>query len=144
AGTARAANNWNLPAIAILLVFAGVLRTTQGRRIPAPGEALKGTFVGAGILLLSLVLWYPYSDSYKLVTQGLGRTTMTSDLIEFLGVWGILLAAGYAALLPTLAGARDEAARRRRDLVVAILSIACLVAAFAAKAPALVAILPLG
>jgi YYY domain-containing protein len=145
AGTARAANNWNLPALAILLVFTGVFRTTQGRRLPAAGDALRGALVGAGLLLLSLLLWLPYSRSYALLTQGLAMTTMKSDLLEFLGVWGILLAAGYAALLPpALGGATDEASRRRRDLTVAILSIGCLLAAFAAKAPALVVILPLG
>ena len=40
---------------------------------------------------------------------------MKSDLLEFLGVWGILLAAGYASLLPAVAGVEDEALRRRRD-----------------------------
>jgi YYY domain-containing protein len=144
AGTARAGNNWNLPAMALLLVFTGVFHVTQGRRLPGAGEALWGAFIGAGILLLSLVLWLPYSRSYALVTQGLAATTMKSDLLEFLGVWGILLAAGYASLLPALAGLEDEALRRRRDLVVAVLSIACLLVAFAAKAPALVLVLPLG
>jgi YYY domain-containing protein len=145
AGTARAANNWNLPALAILLVFTGVFRETQGRRLPAAVEALRGALVGAGLLVLSLLMWLPYSRSYALLTQGLAMTTMKSELPEFLGVWGILLAAGYAALLPpALGGATDEASRRRRDLTVAILSIGCLVAAFAAKAPALVVILPLG
>jgi YYY domain-containing protein len=145
AGTARAANNWNLPAMAILLVFTCVFRGTRGRRLPAAGEALRGALVGGGLVLLSLVMWLPYSRSYTLVTQGLAMTTMKSDLLEFLGVWGILLAAGYAALLqPALGGSADEASRRRRDLTVAILSIACLLAAFATKAPALVVILPLG
>jgi YYY domain-containing protein len=145
AGTARAANNWNLPALAILLVFTGIFRTTQGRRLPAAGEAFQGAFVGAVILLLSLVMWFPYSRSYALLPQGLAMTTMKSDLLEFLGVWGILLAAGYAVLLsPALGGSTDEASRRRRDLTVAALSIACLLAAFFAKAPALVVILPLG
>jgi uncharacterized membrane protein len=136
AGTARAANNWNLPALGLLLVFTGVFRVTQGRRFPTPAEALSGALVGAGILLLSLVLWLPYSRSYALLTQGLAITTMRSDLLEFLGVWGILFAAGYAALLPAFSSASDEASRRRRDLVAAILSVACLLAAFAAKAPA--------
>ena len=145
AGTARAANNWNLPALAILLVFTGVFRTTQGRRLPATGEALRGALVGAGLVLLSLLLWLPYSRSYALLTQGLAMTTMKSDLLEFLEVWGILFAVGYAALLPpALGGATDEASRRRRDLTVALLLIGCLLAAFAAKAPALVVILPLG
>ncbi len=144
AGTARAGNNWNLPATALLLVFAGVFRVTQGRRLPAAWDALWGAMVGAGILLLSLVLWLPYSRSYTLVAQGLGLTTMKSDLLEFLGVWGILLAAGYASLLPAVAGVPDEAVRRRRDLAMAVSAIACLLAAFLAKAPALVLVLPLG
>jgi YYY domain-containing protein len=145
AGTARSANNWNLPALAILLVFTGIFSTTQGRRLPTPGQALTGALVGAGVVLLSLLLWLPYSRSYALLTQGLAITTMKSDLLEFLGVWGILFAAGYAALVPpALGGAADEASRRRRDLAVAVLSIACLLAALAAKAPALVVILPLG
>jgi len=73
AGTARAANNWTLPAVALLLVFTGVFRATQGRRVPAFGDALWGALVGAGILLLSLLLWLPYSRSYELPIRGLGR-----------------------------------------------------------------------
>src|SRR5207249_6408695 len=64
AGTARAANNWNLPAMAILLVFTGIFRVTQGRRLPAFGDALWGAITGAGLLLFSLLLWLPYSRSY--------------------------------------------------------------------------------
>ena len=144
AGTARSANNWNLPAMGLLLVFTGVFRVTQGRRFPSLGNALWGALVGAGILLLSLVLWLPYSSSYALQTHGLGRTTMKSDLVEFLGVWGILLAAGYAGLLSAAAGREeDERSRIRADLVMAIMAVACLLAAFYTRAPALVAILPL-
>lgn len=144
AGTARAGNNWNLPALGLLLVLTGVFRVTQGRRLPAPGDALWGAVTGAGILLLSLALWFPYAKSYALQTQGLGWTTMKSDLLEFLGVWGILLAAGYASLLPAAAGpGEDERSRRRTDLVMAVVAIAGLLAAFYAGAPALVAILPL-
>jgi YYY domain-containing protein len=143
AGTARSANNWNLPAMAILLVFTCMFRPTQGRRLPGPGEALWGAVVGAGILLLSLVLWLPYSRSYALQTQGLGRTTMKSDLIQFLGVWGILLAAGYAALIPLAAAREEEGTRGRFDLLLAALAFACLIAAFATKTPALVVLLPL-
>jgi uncharacterized membrane protein len=58
AGTARAANNWNLPALAILLVFTGVFRTTQGGSLPAAGEALRGALVGGGLVHL-LLLWLP-------------------------------------------------------------------------------------
>lgn len=142
-GTARAANNWNLPALALLLLFTCAFRSTQGRRLPGPGEALWGAFVGGSLLFLSLVLWFPYSRSYALVNNGLGITTMKSELLQFLGVWGILLAAGYASLIPALAGVKDEAMRRRRDLVVAIFAVGCLAVALVSKAPALLAILPL-
>jgi YYY domain-containing protein len=145
AGTARGANNWNLPAMGLLFVFVGVFRVTQGRRLPRFGEALWGALVGIGILLLSLVLWLPYTKSYELETQGLGKTTMKSDLLEFLGVWGILLAAGYAGLLSASAGSEeDERSRARFRLVMAVLAFASLLAAFFARAPALVVILPLG
>ncbi len=144
AGTARSANNWNLPAMGLLLVFTGVFRLTQGRWLPSLGNTLWGAIVGAGILLLSLVLWLPYSSSYALRTQGLGRTTMKSDLVQFLGVWGILLAAGYAGLLTAAAGREeDERSRSRADLLMAVLAAACLLAAFLTKVPALVVILPL-
>ena len=144
AGTARAANNWNLPAMGLLLVCTCLFRTTGGRRLPSPADALTGAITGIGLLIVSLLLFYPYSRSYALQTQGLGRTTLTSDLAEFLGVWAILLAAGYAGFLAAPGPERDEESRRRRDLVVAISAGACLLAAFFAKAPALVAILPLG
>jgi YYY domain-containing protein len=144
AGTARAGNNWNLPALGLLLILTGVFRVTQGRRLPAFGDALWGAVTGAGVLLLSLALWFPYSSSYALQTQGLGWTTTKSNVLEFLGVWGILLAVGYASLLPAAAGPdEDERSRRRADLVMAVAAIACLLAAFYAGAPALVAILPL-
>ncbi len=118
-GTNRAANNWNLPAMAILLVFTCVARTTGGRRLPSLGDALWGAIVGVGLLIVSLVLFYPYSSSYALQTQGLGRATLRSDLAEFLGVWAILLAAGYAGFLAA-PGEQDEEARRRRDLLLAV------------------------
>jgi YYY domain-containing protein len=143
AGTARAANNWNLPAMAILLVFACAFKTTGGRRIPPLGDLLWGTIVGGGIVLLSLVLFLPYSRSYALQTQGLGRTTLKSGLIEFLGVWGILFAAAYAALIPLAAAREKEGTRRRFDLLFAALGFGCLIAAFAAKTPALIVVLPL-
>ena len=144
AGTARAANNWLLPAMAILLVMTGVLRTTQARRLPPVGDALWGGLVGAGLLLASLVLWYPYSRSYALQTQGLARATQRSDFLEFLGVWGLLLAAGYAGLISAVAATTDERSRKASDLLLALSGFACLIAAFATKAPALMAILPLG
>ncbi|HKF43663.1 MAG TPA: DUF2298 domain-containing protein [Thermoanaerobaculia bacterium] len=143
AGTARAANNWLLPAMAILLVVAGVLRTTQARRIPPLGDALWGALVGAGVLLLSLVLWYPYSRSYALQTQGLARATQRSDLLEFLGVWGFLFAACYAGLIFAVAAGTKEESRKSSDLFLALFGFGCLVAAFLTRAPALMALLPL-
>jgi YYY domain-containing protein len=143
AGTSRAANNWLLPAMAILLVVTGILRTTQGRKIPALGDALWGALVGAGLLLLSLVLWYPYSRSYALQTQGLGRATQRSDFMQFLGVWGFLLAAGYAGLVTAVAAKAEEGTKRRSDLLLALSGSACLILAFVTKAPALLAFLPL-
>ena len=143
AGTARAANNWLLPAMAILLVATCVFRTTQARRIPPLGDALWGALVGAGLLLLSLVLWYPYSRSYALQTQGLARATQRSDLLQFLGVWGLLLAAGYAGLASAVAAKGEERSRNRLDLLLAFSGLACLIAAFLTKAPALLAVLPL-
>ncbi len=144
AGTARAANNWNLPAVGLLLVFTCVFRTTQGRRLPSMADMFWGAMPGVGLLLLSLLLFFPYSRSYMLQTQGLGRATLKSELPEFLGVWAILLAAGYVGFLAAPGPDRDEKSRRRGDLVMALLAGACLVAAFVLKAPALVAIVPLG
>ena len=144
AGTSRAANNWNLPAMGLLIVFTCVFRTTRGRRLPALADAFWGALVGVGVLILSLLLWFPYSRSYALQTQGLGRTTMKSDLPEFLGVWALLLVAGYVGFLGSPGPERDESSRRRRDFLIAIFAAACLLFAFAVKGPALVAILPLG
>ena len=98
-GTARAANNWNLPAMALLLLTVGAFRATGGRRLPSLREGLWGALGGTGLLIASLVLWIPYSRSYGIEVQGLGTTAMKSDFFEFLGVWGLLLAAAYAALL---------------------------------------------
>jgi YYY domain-containing protein len=121
-----------------------VFRTTRGRRLPALADALWGALAGVGILILSLLLWYPYSISYRLQQQGLGRTTMKSDLPEFLGVWALLLVAGYVGFLASPDPERDESSRRRGDFLMAIFAAACLLVAFAVKGPALVAILPLG
>ena len=142
AGTARAANNWNLPALALLLLFACVFRSTTGRRLPTAVQTLRGAVFGTGVIILSLLLWLPYSRSYALQTQGLAVTTMKSDLLEFLGVWGILFFAGLAAILSRSA-MEEEPARRRRDLVAAGVAAASLVIGLAERAPALVALIPM-
>jgi YYY domain-containing protein len=142
--TARAANNWNLPAMALLLVAVGAFRATGGRRLPSFGDGLWGALGGAGLLVVSMVLWIPYSRSYGIEVQGLGRTALKSDFFEFLGVWGLLLAAAYAVLLSAdTDGLEPEPSRRRRDFTTAVLGFACLLAAFATKTPVLVLVLPL-
>jgi YYY domain-containing protein len=140
AGTARAANFWNLPAMAILLVVGGALRPTRGERLPRLGAALGGALGGAGAFLLSLLLFYFYSSSFQLENRGLGRTTMFSGAIEHLGVWGILFALCAAGLWPRpSAGAGDDAEkeRRRRDLTVTAAAGAALTAGFLLKIPAM-------
>jgi YYY domain-containing protein len=92
AGTARAANFWNLPAMAILLVVCGAFLTTRGERLPGPARAVIGGLGGIAVLFASWILFYPYTSSFQLANNGLGRATMVSGLIEFAGVWGILFA----------------------------------------------------
>lgn len=141
AGTARAANNWNLPALAMLLVFAGVFRATAGRRWPGVAAAARGALEGGALVLASLVLWAPYTRSYALHSQGLAMTTMRSDLLEFLGVWGIVFGAGIVSLLALLPE-REEAARRRRDLTIAAVPAGALLIALVARIPPLPVIVP--
>ncbi|MEP7131630.1 MAG: DUF2298 domain-containing protein [Acidobacteriota bacterium] len=145
AGTARAANNWTLPALAILLVGVSVLRTAPGGgRLPGAADAVWGALRGTGLVLLSLVLWFPYSKSYALPSRGLGQATLRSGLLEFLFFWGLLFLAatigmsGGGAPAPT-----DEAARRRRDLRRALAGAAALAASFATGTPALLVLVPL-
>ncbi|MEO8189165.1 MAG: DUF2298 domain-containing protein [Acidobacteriota bacterium] len=145
AGTARAANNWTLPALAILIVGVSVLRTAPGGgRLPGGADAVRGALRGAFLVLLSLLLWFPYSKSYALPSRGLGQATLRSGLLEFLFFWGLLLLAaaigmsGGGAPAPT-----DEAARRRRDLCRALAGAAALAASFATGTPALLVLVPL-
>ncbi|MCA1579972.1 MAG: DUF2298 domain-containing protein [Acidobacteria bacterium] len=143
AGTARSANNWTLPALAILLVGVCVLRTVPGeRRRPSAADLAWGAILGAGILFLSLVLWFPYSSSYALPSRGLGQATMRSGLLEFLLFWGLLLAAAAIGFSDG-EDPPDEAARRRRDLRRALAGAAALAASLATGAPALLVLIPL-
>jgi YYY domain-containing protein len=134
-GTARAASLWNMPAIAILLVFCGAMRPARGERVPGFWQAFGGVFLGLLVLLLSMVLFYSYTSSFQLENRGLGKATMFSGLIEFLGVWGLIFAAAAAALWPTPAGA-TEAARQRRDAFAAGAAAAALAAGLASSRPA--------
>jgi YYY domain-containing protein len=140
AGTARAANFWNLPAMAILLVVGGVFWTTRGARLPALLPAVRGGLVGTGIFAASLVLFYPYTSSFQLENRGLGRATMFSGILEFLGVWGILFAVCALGLWPR-AGEDSEAARRRRDLSLAVAAGVSLAAGLILQMPAMTLVL---
>ncbi len=141
AGTARAANNWTLPALAILIVGVSILRRSAGR-VPSLPESLRGAAWGVALVLLSLVLWFPYSKSYALPSNGLAPVTLKSGLVEFLLFWGILFTVALVGLLPRSAP-EDEAGRRRRDLRTAVLFAVSIGAAFATGTPALLAVLPL-
>ncbi|MEO8430927.1 MAG: DUF2298 domain-containing protein [Acidobacteriota bacterium] len=141
AGTARAANNWTLPVLVILVVGVSVLRRS-GVRVPSPGEAFRGAAWGAILSLLSLVLWWPYSRSYSLPSNGLAPVTLKSGVVEFLLFWGILFAVALVGLWPR-ESPPDEAGRRRRDLRAAVLAAVSIAAAFATRTPALLAVVPL-
>jgi YYY domain-containing protein len=139
-GTARAANFWNLPAMAVLLLVGGIFLSTRGERLPRFGAAVGGAVLGAAVFLLSLILFYMYSSSFQLENRGLGRTTMFSGAIEHLGVWGILFALCAAGLWPRSApraGEDAEAASRRRDFAVTLAAGAALAAGFLLKMPAM-------
>jgi len=142
AGTARSANNWLLPACAILLVVTCVLRRGGGARIPPLRDAVRGAISGILLTLLALVLWYPYSRSYSLPNQGLAPVTLKTGLLDFLLFWGVLFGPLVVGLLPRERPA-DEAARRRRDLLAALLAAGSLVAALATRTPVLLVLLPL-
>ena len=61
-GTARAANFWNLPAMALLLVVVGaLLDRPAASACPASGRPSPERSSGAGVFVLSLALFYLYS-----------------------------------------------------------------------------------
>jgi YYY domain-containing protein len=140
AATAIAANLWNAPAIAILLVFSGVARRTRGEGLPRPGAALVGAFTGLGVIIVALVVTQPYRTSYALPYNGIGKTHAVSGLFEFFGVWGILFAVAAAGLLMEWLEETEEG-RRRRGFLVAVAGAASVLLAFAKKTPALAPIL---
>jgi len=140
AGTARAANFWNLPALAILLVVAGVFRTTRGARLPTVSGAVGGALEGAGVLVGALVLFLPYTMSFQLAQRGLGSVTMFSGVLEFLGVWALLFLVLLLGLWPR--GAADsEDARRRTELGLAVAAGVSVLAALASGRPAMALVL---
>jgi YYY domain-containing protein len=143
AGTSVAANKWTLPAMAILLVVAGVFRTTAGRKLPELDEAVLGAAFGAALFGAARILFRPYELSYELQDHGLGRTTVTSGLLEFLGVWGTLLLVGYLALRPKTP---DDSKAREKFLLAGAGSVAGALAlglALTPPVPTLVLLVPL-
>lgn len=146
AGTARAANNWALPALALLIVAVSVLRVGRAARIPSLVDGVWGVIRGALLVLLSLVLWYPYTASYTLLRpkegSTLAATTMNSALGEFLLFWGFLFVPLFLGLLPARTSG-DEAARRRRDLGAALILGISVAASLVTGTPALLVLGPL-
>ena len=143
AGTARAASLWNMPALVILLAVCGLFLSTRGERLPRPAAALGGTLAGLAVALLSLVLFYPYTASFQLENRGLAHATQVSGLLEFLGVWGLLLAIGFASLWPRPSD-DTERARRWRDFGAVLALAAALLVAIPARMPAMALVLLLG
>jgi YYY domain-containing protein len=141
-GTAMAANNWNKPAIAILIVFAAALRTTAGHGLPKFAALLLGAIRGGLVAFLCLLLFGPYSFSYALRNRGLAAATLVSEIPEFLRVWGLLFAAIVLALWPRTRAA-DETERRHRDLVVAATAAAGVFVALLFQAPVMALLVPL-
>jgi uncharacterized membrane protein len=135
AGTAMAANKWSQPALGILLLVVCVLRHEQGRALPSLGRALSGAALAVVLFAVAINLWRPYWLSFRLPEAHVLRVTLTSGLLEFLSVWGILFAVALAAVSPHNA-ARDEAERRRRDLALATAVATSLLVALLLKAPA--------
>ncbi len=135
AGTAVASNAWNLPSVAIALVFAGAARAVRTGPIWRPAALARGALAGAAALIAGLFLYRPYARTYSLPYNGLGWTTQRSGLFELLGVWGLFFAVAAAALWPPRAS--EEAARRRTDLLLAVSAGAGLFAAFFFRKPAL-------
>jgi YYY domain-containing protein len=138
AGTAVAANTWNLPSIAIGLIGAMALRA----RPPRPMNLARCALAGAATMLGALLLFRPYTRTYSLPYNGLGWTTQKSGLFEFLGVWGFFFVVAIAALWPVRPP--EEAARRRADLLLAAAGGGALLVSMATGRPALLPLLFLG
>ncbi len=142
AGTARAANFWNLPALAILLIVGGAFRATRGARLPSLSlsGAIGGALEGAGVFVAALVLFLPYTLSFQLEQRGLGAATMFSGVLEFLGVWGLIFLVLLLGLWPR--GVEDsENARRPRELGLAVAAGVSVLAALLSARPAMALVL---
>ncbi|MEP6995593.1 MAG: DUF2298 domain-containing protein, partial [Acidobacteriota bacterium] len=105
AGTASAASIWNEPAMAILLVLAGVFRLVRGRGFPSLAQAVVGGLIGALAFGVTWGLFWSYFSSFHLVNKGIGHADLTSGWLELFGVWGTLFAVTTLALWP---GPRED------------------------------------
>jgi YYY domain-containing protein len=102
---------------------------------PTMSPARTGTAVGALFALLlvtTFALFQPYELTYHLPFRGVERTTQTSGMMEFFGVWGLFFAVLIPALWPR--SDRDESGRRRANLSLAVMAFVALVAAFSVHA----------
>src|SRR6202035_3916640 len=113
------------------------------RRLPELDEGLLGAVAGGGVLALAVALFHDYESSYHLQDNGLGRTTVTSGIFEFLGVWGLMLAVCFLALRPRIPG--DSTERERFILAAAATLSGSLLIALLVKpaTPVLIVIAPL-
>jgi len=131
---------WTL-AVGAIIFNAWLVKTD--RFIPMP------RILANVVVLVSMFLFYAYTSSFQLQNSAVkpgessvGRATLFSGLIEFLGVWGLLFAAAAVALWPRPA-ADTEDARRRRDLFAASALAVSLLAGLASGRPAAFVVLPL-
>jgi uncharacterized membrane protein len=122
--------------MAILLVVAGAFRTTGGVRLPSLSGAIVGGLEGGGVFVGALVLFLPYTLSFQLKQNGLGRATMFSGVLEFLGVWALLFVVLLLGLWPR--GTDDaEEAKRGRGLVISAAAGLSVLAALLSGRPAM-------
>src|SRR5262249_16125368 len=147
AGTAIAANLWTIPAIGILIVAVCAMRSTRGSSLPAAEDAALPIVGGGELFLLSYLPFHSYEKAVSCAgtnpeEDGVARTTMTSGLLEFIAVWGILFAVMLAALWPL--PKKDESERRRQNFELAVALGFATFAALVEKVPALVVLLFLG
>ena len=141
--TAWAASLWNEPAIAILLVFAGMFWPVRGRSLPRLPQAAGGGLLGLAVYAIGHILFFGYRASFHLVNQGIARADLVSGWLELLGVWGVWFLLLALAMWPSVQE-DTEASRRWRDFFVASAAGFAMLVAFALKATALAMILFLG
>jgi len=119
-----------LGVVALLLWLWPQIATPAGSPLRT-GAAIGVLF--ALLLVTTFALFRPYELTYHLPFRGIDRTSQTSGLMEFLGVWGLFFAVLIPALWPRL-DSSDEAGRRGAGLFIAVLAFVALAAAFFVRA----------